>query len=217
MKSRFDPQRHHRRSIRLKGFDYSSEGAYYVTIVTQGREHVFGEIVDEEMVLNAAGQMIVKWWSELPNKFPHVVLGAFFVMPNHFHGIIFIMNPVEADLRVSPDLRVDPEDKGKGKHIGPHENRGGHIGPLENRGGHIGPPLRATLSTMIQWFKTMTTNEYIRGVKQLNWEPFEGRLWQRNFYEHIIRDEKDLQQKTDYILDNPSRWDADDENPVRIQ
>ena len=74
-KFQFDPTKHHRRSIRLKGYDYASEGAYFVTIVTQGRECLFGEIHDGKMILNEAGQMIVKWWNELRNKFPDVVLG----------------------------------------------------------------------------------------------------------------------------------------------
>lgn len=193
MKSKFDPQKHHRRSIRLKGYDYSSEGAYYVTIVAQGRECLFGEIVDGEMILNDAGQMIVKWWNELPNKFPNIVLGEFVVMPNHFHGIIFIMETVGADLRVCPDdERVCPDDEEKGE--------------------HVGSPQQIPLSRIIQWFKTMTTNEYIRGVNQLNWKPFVGKLWQRNYYEHIVRNEKDLQRIADYIVANPSRWDEDDNN-----
>jgi len=203
MKSKFDPRKHHRRSIRLKNYNYASEGAYYVTIVTQGREHLFGEIVNEEMVLNEAGEMIVKWWNELPNKFPNMILGEFVVMPNHFHGIIFIVETVGADLRVRPD-------DGKNKPDQKDENIS------SQKGGHIGPPLQpAPLSQMLQWFKTMTTNEYIRGVKQLNWKPFVGKLWQRNYYEHIIRNEKELQQKTDYILDNPSRWNEDEENPMK--
>jgi REP element-mobilizing transposase RayT len=162
--------------------------------VAQGREHLFGEIVDEKMILNEAGEMVVKWWNELPNKFPNVVLGEFVVMPNHFHGIIFIVETVGADLRVCPD------------------NEGN---AAEQRGEHVGSPLQAPLSQIMQWFKTMTTNEYIRGVKQLNWKPFIGKFWQRNYYEHIIRNEKELKQKTDYILDNPSRWDEDDENPMK--
>lgn len=97
-KFKFDPAKHHRpfggaqgrHSIRLKGYDYASEGAYFVTMVTQGRACLFGEIVDGEMILNEAGQMVLKWWHELPNKFPNVILGAFVIMPNHFHGIIFI-------------------------------------------------------------------------------------------------------------------------------
>ena len=115
-------------------------------------------------------------------------------MPNHFHGIIFIVESVGADLRVCPDNEENASTQ---------------------KGEHVGSPLRAPLSQMIQWFKTMTTNEYIRGVKQLNWKPFNGKLWQRNYYEHIIRNDKELQQKTDYILDNPSRWDEDDENTMK--
>ncbi|HKJ37936.1 MAG TPA: transposase [Anaerolineales bacterium] len=181
MKSKYNPEKHHRRSIRLKGYDYSSNGAYYVTFVTQGREHFHGKIINKEMILNDAGQMIVKWWNEIPNKFPNVVLGASVVMPNHFHCIIYI---VGADLRVRPlDLRVRPNDETP----------------------------KSSLSQIVQWFKTMTTNEYIRGVKQLEWKPFSGKLWQRDYYEHIIRNERELKQKTDYILDNPSRWDDDRE------
>lgn len=191
-KFQFDPTKHHRRSIRLKGYDYASEGAYFVTIVTQGRECLFGEIHDGKMILNEAGQMIVKWWNELRNKFPDVVLGAFVVMPNHFHGIIIIEKNVGADLRVCPN----------GENIS---------------GEHIGSPrqkFNVPLSQVIQWFKTMTTNEYIRGVKQSGWTPFIGKLWQRNYYEHIIRNEKSLQRITDYILSNPSRWDGNQENPI---
>ena len=175
MKSRYDPEKHHRRSIRLKGYDYSSNGAYYVTIVTQGREHFFGHITNKEMVLNDAGQMIVKWWNELPNKFPNIELGTMVIMPNHFHNIIHI---------VGADLRVRPNDETP----------------------------KPSLPQIIQWFKTMTTNEYIRGVKQFNWKPFNRKLWQRDYYEYIIRNERELQQKTDYILDNPSRWEDDKEN-----
>ncbi len=187
MKSKFDPQKHHRRSIRLKGYDYASEGAYFVTIVTQGRECLFGEIHNGEMILNESGQMIVRWWNELPNKFPDVILGTFVVMPNHFHCIIIIEKNVGADLHVCP------------------EQTGEHAGSPRQRS-------NAPLPQIIQWFKTMTTNEYIRGVKQLGWHPFIGKLWQRNYYEHIIRDERGLQQITDYILANPSRWNRDQEN-----
>ena len=194
MKSKFDPRKHHRRFIRLKGYDYTSEGAYFVTIVAQGREQFFGEVVDSEMLLNEAGQMIIKWWNELDNKFPNVILGAFVVMPNHIHCIIII------EKNVGADLRVCPEDKNMSQQMGE---------PLCS-------PLQTTnvsLFQIVQWFKTMTTNEYIHGVKQSNWKPFKGRIWQRNYYEHIIRNEKELHQKTDFILDNPSRWEGDQENP----
>jgi REP element-mobilizing transposase RayT len=86
----YDPQRHHRRSIRLKGYDYTQPGAYFITICTHGRECLFGEIIDGEMHLNEAGQIVVQTWQDLPNHVPNVQLDAFVVMPNHVHGIIII-------------------------------------------------------------------------------------------------------------------------------
>ena len=204
---KFDPKIHHRRSIRLKGYDYRQAGVYFITLVTQGREMMFGDAANGEMILNPAGEMIVRWWLELPNKFPNVNVDIFMPMPNHFHGVIFIEEPVGgdvgADLRVCPDCAEQPPDA--------------ELFPV-NGGGDVAPPLRrpnAPLSQMIQWFKTMTTNEYIRGVKQLGWKPFNGKLWQRNYYEHIIRNETELGRITRYIQSNPARWTDDSENPAR--
>ncbi len=161
----------------------------------QGRECLFGEIVNGEMKLNDAGMMIVKWWRELPNKFPSVKLGAFTAMPNHFHGIIQVVEIVGADLRVCPD-----DESEKGGHIGPPQQ----VSPLQRPD--------APLSQMIQWFKTMTTNEYVRGVKELDWKSFVGKLWQRNYYERVIRNEKKWDRIHRYIESNPSHWAEDDEN-----
>jgi len=178
---KYDAERHHRRSIRLTDYDYSQSGGYFVTVVTQGRACLFGEIVNETIKLNEAGHMVERWWFELKHKFPTVETDEFVVMPNHFHGIVVIA--VGADLRV-----------------GPHAARPGT---------HVGVPL----PSVVQWFKTMTTNEYICGIKTLRWVPFHGRLWQRNYYEHIIRNEESLPRVRQYITDNPVRWPYDRENP----
>lgn len=180
----YNPEIHHRRSIRLKGYDYSQAGLYFITLCTQNSLHLFGEIASDEMVLNNAGIMIEKWWKELKNKFPNIELDEFVVMPNHFHGILQIINThtVGADLRVCPD------------------NAGEHI-----EGKHIGLPLHRTM----QWFKTMSTNEYIRNVKNNHWTPFNKKLWQRNYYEHIIRDEKSYLHISEYIRTNPLKWPDD--------
>ena len=158
-----------------------------MTVCTQDRACLFGNVADNTMRLNDAGQMIEQWWFELNRKFPTVESDEFVVMPNHFHGIVIIA--------VGADLRVGPGSKGA---------RTAH------RGAHAGAPL----PTVIQWFKTMTTNEYIRGVKAASWPSFNGRLWQRNYYEHIIRSEDSLNRIRQYISDNPARWAFDRENPA---
>ena len=106
----YDPRIHHRHSIRLKGYDYARAGAYFVTIVAQDRACLFGAITAGEMHLNAAGQMVERWWHEIERKFPTVVAGEHITMPNHFHAIVVIVGD---DLHgnagtVGVDLRVDP-------------------------------------------------------------------------------------------------------------
>lgn len=98
----YDPLKHHRHSIRLKGYDYSKPDAYFITFVTQDRECLFGEVADDELRLNPAGDMVEKWWLELNHKFPAIETDEYVIMPNHFHGIVII--GVGADLCVGPDL-----------------------------------------------------------------------------------------------------------------
>jgi putative transposase len=191
---RYNQEIHHRRSIRLKGYDYSSDGMYFVTICNEDGEHLLGKIVNGTMIMNEAGRMVEKWWKKIPEKFPLVGIDTHIVMLNHLHGIIFIVSSVGADPCVRPDFD-------NGVQIG----KGGHI---DQEGGHTGPPL----PRVMQWFKTMTTNEYLRNVKQQGWPPFPGRLWQRNYYERIIRDERELENIREYIINNPARWEDDREN-----
>lgn len=180
----YKPDIHHRRSIRLPGYDYSQCGYYFITICTQNRRCLFGEIKNGRMILNDAGKMISHWWNELKNKYANVRIDEYVVMPNHCHGIINIVNsPVGADLRVCPEIEL---------------------------GEHTGSPLQHwPVSKMVQWFKTMTTNEYIRNVKQNHWQPFDGKLWQRNYYEQIVRDDKSLPRIREYVVNNPSQWQND--------
>ena len=205
---KFNLEIHHRRSIRLKGYDYSQAGAYFITICTQNRECLLGEIADGQMQLNDAGKMIEKWYFELMNKFPDIQCDEHIVMPNHFHCVIH---------NVGADLRVCPNNTGQSRNMGHLQNIGySHVivptlkSGEYKMGEHIGSPLQ----NVVQWFKTMTTNEYIRHVKQNGWKPFNGKLWQRNYYEHIIRNEDDLNQIREYIMNNPWKWDLDDENPA---
>jgi REP element-mobilizing transposase RayT len=169
------------------------------------------------MVLNDPGKMVEKWWIELPHKFPDITLDTYVIMPNHFHGIIVNTGNggnggiAGADLRVCPCPDVHPDEKQRaypdetGKYTGEHTGKytGEHTGKY--RGEHTGSPLHA----VIQWFKTMTTNEYMRGVKTLGWIPFNKKLWQRNYYERIIRNGQSYQNISAYIINNPANWGKD--------
>ncbi|MGH7843599.1 MAG: transposase [Candidatus Binatia bacterium] len=184
---KYNPNAHHRRSIRLKGYNYKQPGAYFVTICTQDRACLFGNVADDKMQLNDAGRMVQHWWFELNRKFPTVETDEFVVMPNHFHGIVVMS--VRADLRVGP-----VSDDAHAAH----------------QGAHTGAPL----PRIIQWFKIMTTNEYIRCVKTESWPSFNRQLWQRNYYEHVVRNDDSLNRIRQYIVDNPARWAFDRENPA---
>jgi putative transposase len=137
----------------MKRRDFAQPGACFVTICTQSRECIFGEVVQGQMMLNGPGQMVESVWRQLPRHYPGVHVDAFVVMPNHVHGIIAL---VGAGPRAYPECS---------------------------------------------------------GVHNDGWQPFPGRLWQRNYYEHVIRNEGDLDHIRQHIIDNPARWDQDPENP----
>lgn len=169
----YDPDVHHRRSLRLRGYDYSAAGGYVVTICAQGRLCLFGDVCDGEPWLSDAGRMVERWWLPIPGRFPSVEIDAAIVMPNHLHGIVFF----------------------------------GGAGAGEQGGDRPG------LGTVIQWFVTMTTNEYIRAVKRDGWPPFSGKVWQRDYYDHIIRSDAALGRIREYIASNPARWEQDQLHP----
>ena len=209
-----------RKSIRLKGYDYSQAGLYFVTICTQNRKYLFGNIKNQQMILNDAGQMVKKWYYELENKFNDIKCREMVIMPNHFHCIIENIGiTVGADLRVCPNT-TDNEIISNNETISgnvtnsDNETNSGNVTNSGNetnsdneniKGEHIGSPLRA----VVQWFKTMTTNEYIRGVKNKKWQRFDKKLWQRNYWEHIIRNENENYRIAKYIVDNPLKWNDD--------
>jgi putative transposase len=116
---KYNPDIHRRRSIRLKGYDYEQAGAYFVTVCTQDRACLFGNVADNTMRLNDAGQMIEQWWFELNRKFPTVESDEFVVMPNHFHGIVTI--PVGADLRVGPGSKAHAAPIGAHTQMRPYQ------------------------------------------------------------------------------------------------
>ncbi|MEK7747595.1 MAG: transposase [Nitrospirota bacterium] len=166
----------HRHSIRLRGYDYTQAGAYFVTICTQDRKCLLGDIMNEEMQLNDAGRIMANTWAWLATQYAYVELDAWIVMPNHLHGIIVILN-----------------DDGRG---------GSRTAPTTQ------PVTRKPLGQLIGAFKTVSTKR-INELSGSSGIP----IWQRNYYEHIIRDEKSLQQIREYIINNPLQWELDQENP----
>ena len=175
----YNPDIHHRHTIRLYGYDYSTEACYFITICTQEKKCLFERIEDGMMQMNEIGKMVEKWYFELEQKFPSLMCLDYVIMPNHFHCIIHIDNPVGADLCVRPDT-----------------------------------PSVASLSKVVQWLKTMTTNEFYREIKLKHCASVKDKLWQRNYYEHIIRNAREYDEICNYIRTNPNRW-CDDEMFVK--
>ncbi len=184
----YDPNRHHRRSIRLRGYDYARPGAYFVTICTKTRLCLFGDVVDGQMRLNDAGKMIQTTWCEIPDHYPGIDVDTFVIMPNHIHGIIIL---VGAGPRACPEPQVMGQPRG------------------------VAPTGSLSLPDVVHRFKALTTRRYIDGVKQYGWPRFDGKLWQRNYYEHVIRNDESMARIRQYIVHNPARWAIDRENPDR--
>jgi len=193
----YDPTRHHRRSTRLPAYDYGQAGAYFVTICTQNRECAFGEVVDGEIVLNEPGRMVETVWRELSQHYPGVEVDALAVMPNHVHGIIML---------VGAGPCACPDNPGRSRRVAGQPQG---VAPTGATGA-------MSLPDVVHRFKSLTTARYRRGVLQDRWLPFPGRLWQRNYYEHVIRNEEELDRVRQYIVDNPERWEEDRENPNNV-
>ena len=199
MKSKYDPFKHHRRSIRLRGYDYTQAGAYFVTMVAHGRECLFGAIAEGgEMQVNEAGRVVAECWDALPEHFPNVELDAFVVMPNHVHGIVVIgEDDGDAAARRGEAFFVVQKNASLLHPTQPTPPRGTQSG---------------SIGAIIQNFKSISTRRI-----NASRDTAGAQVWQRNYYEHIIRDEKSLNAIRDYIAGNPANWASDDENPINVR
>lgn len=183
---RFDPAKHHRQSIRLPGYDYTQAGAYFVTLIAQQRECLFGAIVAGEMRLNEWGELVAMGWRDLPRHFANLTLDEWVVMPNHLHGIIVLSKgeASAAEVLTRPNkVRADASP------LPPHGTAPGSVGAI------------------LQNYKSVTTRK-INHQRRTPGIP----VWQRNYYEHIIRDDAALARIRHYILNNPQKWASDDHN-----
>lgn len=194
---------HRRRSLRLKGYDYSAAGGIFRDHLHADRACLFGDVEAGAMRLNEAGEMVAALWDGLAARFSGVEIDRFVVMPNHLHGILVL----DADTGGATTAGAETERAA---------TKRATTRVASTNGDPVGAPLvgaPARLGDVVGAFKSLATTGYIGGVKTKGWPAFRGRLWQRNYYEHVIRDEGALNRIRRYVDDNPARWEFDDENP----
>lgn len=178
----YNPKTHHRKSIRLKEYDYSNANWYYVTICTYNKEHLFGKVINNKVVLNDLGKIVNEEWLRTKEVRKNIDLDDYIIMPNHIHGIIIIdYNENELNNNIGRDTM--------------------HRVPTERT---FGSSIPNSLSTIIGAFKASVTRRINKTLK-----PYQS-IWQRNYYEHIIRNEEDLYRIRKYIQQNPLKWHLDE-------
>lgn len=191
---KYDPEKHHRRSIRLREYDYTAPGWYFITICAADRECLFGNIHNGRMILNEFGKIVKSEWIKTPEIRSNVELDEFIVMPNHFHNILII------NYRVNRSI-----DNAGG------DDRRGVLQYAPTVPPDVTPQLKSpsqTVGAIIRGFKSAVTKQ-INHIRQTPGVP----VWQRNYYEHIIRNDRELYEIRKYIRNNPLKWELDRENP----
>ena len=196
---KYNPDLHNRHSIRLRGYDYASAGMYFVTICCQNQEHLFGKIIDGKMILNECGKIAMQCWQKIPRHFPNAILHEHVIMPNHIHCVIELTNAVGAK-NLSPIRNERPQHRNERlqhgnacptDHSFDSRQRAKNFSPLHQCG------TSRTIGSVIRGFKIGVT-------KQLGHS-----IWQRNYYEHIIRSEPEHVKIAAYIRNNPILWEKD--------
>lgn len=207
----YKPEKHHRHSIRLQGYDYTREGAYYFTICCHQRRCLLGEIKDGIMHLNLIGATVKVVWDNLPHHFPLIELDAFVIMPNHVHGIIVITEqPNNCNSNIPHGrgeafvpITEDSQPESSSTNASPFPASNDTSPPRGTQSGSIG--------AILQNFKSVVTRRVNRITRN------SGTLWQRNYHEEIIRNEKAYENIRRYIVENPLSWDEDEENPLKFK
>ena len=207
-KPKYNPNFHHRRSIRLKAYDYAQAGFYFITICCHNRACLFGEVVDGKMIFNDAGKIAIDCWLEIPNHFPNATLHEYIAMPNHFHGIIELVGAKH----FSP---INPQNNTNETKNFLHDNYFVNDAIATNSPGNSAnnpgwraknvSPLRSpskTIGSIVRGFKIGVTKWMRQHTNVYN-------VWQCNYYEHIIRDEHSFHLISEYIINNPAKWKDD--------
>ena len=204
----YNPQMHNRRSIRFKGYDYTQAGLYFITICCQNRACLFGEIENGKMMLNDAGAIANDCWLNIPNHFPNAILHEYVIMPNHVHGIIELVgannhSPVSelhspVSKLHSPKTELHPTKNKKNNNSVIGDNRAKNVSPPRSPSKTVGSVVRGFKIGVTKWMRQNTDTFYI---------------WQRNYWEHIIRDDISYENISQYIINNPTKWNNDKLNP----
>lgn len=190
---KYNPNHHHRRSIRLKEYDYTTPNWYFITIcVFDKLQFLFGKITNGKIILNEFGKIVEEEWFNTEKSRPNIVLDYYVIMPNHFHSIIIIDHRVELNSGKSNVVTLGDTAR--------------HI-PIDksNHLRRFGQPISNSLSSIIGSFKSACTKR----INILRHTPG-MKVWQSNYYEHIIRNEKDLYNTRNYIKMNPIKWEYDE-------
>ena len=242
-KPTYNPNIHHRRSIRLKGYDYAQAGLYFITICCQNRAHLFGEIINGQMILNDAGKIANNCWMEIPNHFPNAVLHEHIVMPNHIHGIIELkydtvgaekfppdnVNVIDNDRSNNDDAVIDNDRSNNDDAVIDNDRANNDDAVIDNDRSNNDDavidndwannddavidndrannhsPLRSpskTIGSIVRGFKIGVTKRMRQNTDVYH-------VWQRNYYEHIIRKEQSYLSISEYIINNPTKWEND--------
>ena len=212
IQSKYNPDIHNRHSIRLRDYDYSQAGLYFITICCHERQCLFGEIIDGEMKLNDVGIAATQCWNEIPEHFPNATLHEYVIMPNHVHGIIELSQITSlANQTPAPGAEdIQPLHVAiTGRHTNKSHNKDHNVGaeyfqPCNNTSprnqfqklisGSIGSIIKGYKIGVTKWARANTNNYTV---------------WQRNYHEHIVRNEQSYRTISEYIITNPQRWEHD--------
>jgi len=199
----YNPEIHHRRSIRLKGYDYSQAGLYYITICCEGKLWRFGNIENGEMILNDFGHIAQEEWEKLSERYPNVMLDVFQIMPNHIHFVLVITNDASV-MPVGATLAVAHDDDNENDAI--TNNRA--TARVARTATAVRNSNGVTVGNIVGAYKSLVANRCLELCEQQH--DGLGKFWQRNYYETIIRNQKSYQNIYDYIVTNPMNWKTDD-------
>lgn len=193
MKNKYNSDIHHRKSIRLKSYDYSSNGAYFITICTQNREYYFTEFP-------ILAKIVREQWEKLEERFDNLILDEFIIMPNHIHGILFLEERKRGQANPSNSFRG-----GQPQGLAPTITQTNYPTDSPTNTSNKKP----TLGDIVGAFKSLCVKEWLKYIKNNNINAL-GKFWHRNYYEKIIRDEVALNNIRKYIRENPSKWETDE-------